>query len=80
MMAPPRAAVRLLDAVLPDAERDDIVGHLVEVFADRVDAAAGRSIDCGSGATPSPSRPRGDRAGRRTGPSNREEEWSCDVT
>ncbi len=38
--APPRAAVRLLAASLPGADRDAIIGDLCEVFADRVEARA----------------------------------------
>ena len=34
----PAGAVRLLDAALPPHERESIVGDLIEVFADRVDA------------------------------------------
>jgi predicted permease len=36
--SPPRAAVWLLAGSLPAAERDDILGDLTEIYADRVDA------------------------------------------
>jgi predicted permease len=37
-LAPPRAAVWLLTGSLPESTRDDVVGDLTEIYADRVDA------------------------------------------
>ena len=37
MRRPPGTAIRLLEAVLPPGERDDVVGDLVEVFLERVE-------------------------------------------
>src|SRR5262245_1205792 len=40
---PPRAAMGILARILPDADRDSIVGDLIEVFDQR--AAAGRRFN-----------------------------------
>ena len=46
MKAPPRLALRVLARTLAPEDREQVIGDLAEVFADRVDAGPATSRRC----------------------------------